>query len=102
MVSLQKGQVRTAPSSSSVIGYSFFRPQTGHEKGSLLSIGTSPLGPDSWDRLSTIPALPILQVDLSNHISCPLDNHLLAFWTKGIFPCVARDVPDINIFKTCG
>ncbi len=36
--SLQKGQVRTAPSNSSSNGYSFCRPQTGQEKGSLFFI----------------------------------------------------------------
>ena len=116
MVSLQKGQVRTAPSTNSVTKYSFFRPQTGQEKGSFFSIWPAsprkprPVGgelhisalcPNARDRFSAVSALSILQVDLSNHIACPLNDHFLTFWAEGVFARVAWNVPDVNILKAC-
>jgi len=57
--------------------------------------------PDPGDGFPTILALSILQVDLSNHIPCPLNDHLLTFWAEGVFSCVAWDIANIDIFKAC-
>ena len=55
--------------------------------------------PDAGYRLSTVLALPFLQVHLSDHVSRPLDDHLLARGAEGVLPLVTRHVSDIDILK---
>ncbi len=58
--------------------------------------------PDARDGFSAILALSGLHVDLPDHVPRPLDDHFFAFWAESVFSLMPRDVPDIDIFKTCG
>ena len=75
-----------------------------HERNSIIQTAAPKVAlkhssPDAGYRLTTVLALPFLQVHLSDHVSRPLDDHLLARGAEGVLTLVTRHVSDIDVLK---
>ena len=55
--------------------------------------------PDPRNGFAAVAALSTLQSDLSEHVSCSVDDPLFTLRAESVFALVARNIPDIDIFQ---